>query len=54
MFFNLPMLFVSSEFTEDQINEFIQDTLQTHMQDDGDSLTFFIEIEQPLCLPTSP
>lgn len=54
MFFKLPMLFVSSEFTEDQINEFIQDTLQTGIQDDGDSLTFFIEIEQPLCLPTSP
>jgi hypothetical protein len=54
MFFKLPMLFVSSEFTEDQINEFIQDTLQTGIQDDGDSLTFFVEIEQPLCLPTSP
>ena len=54
MFVKLPMLFVPSELTEDQINEFIQDTLQTGIQDDGDSLTFFIEIEQPLCLPTSP
>ena len=53
MFFKLPMLFVSSEFTEDQINEFIQDTLQTGIQDDGDSLTFFIELEQPICLPVS-
>ena len=54
MFVKLPMLFVPSEFTEDQINEFIQDTLQTGIQDDGDSLTFFIEIEQPISLPVSP
>ena len=41
MFFKLPMLFVSSEFTEDQINEFIQDTLQTGIQDDGCSISLY-------------
>ena len=54
MYSKLPMLFVPSDLSEEQIDEFIKNTLDQRMQDDGDTLTFFIEIEQPLCLPTSP
>lgn len=53
MFLGIPICCVPSHVSDDQIDEYIKETLNRRKQDDGDSLTFFIEIEQPLCLPTS-
>lgn len=54
MFLGIPICCVPSHVSQDHIDEYIKDTLNKREQDDGDSLTFFIEIEQPLCLPAPP
>ncbi len=52
MYSKLPMLFVPSDLSEEQIDEFIKNTLDQRMQDDGDTLTFYKESDLPLCLPS--
>lgn len=52
MYSKLPILFVPSDLSEEQIDEFIKNTLDQRMQDDGDTLTFFIKNDLPLCLPS--